>query len=79
MEDAEIGKIMIDDEKCTHCGKCLNYCPIGIPIDKTSTIEDCLKCLYCYMVCPEQAISLEGNLGFLEPYFVRTKKLWQAF
>ncbi|MCK4485387.1 MAG: 4Fe-4S binding protein [Desulfobacterales bacterium] len=26
----------------------------------------CIKCLYCYMVCPRGAIQLEGTFGFLQ-------------
>ncbi|UCG81904.1 MAG: 4Fe-4S binding protein, partial [Desulfobacterales bacterium] len=26
----------------------------------------CVRCLYCYMVCPHGAIKLEGTFGFLQ-------------
>jgi ferredoxin len=48
-----------DDERCTHCGHCLAYCPTGaLHIAERATREvlfneaDCIECLACIRVCP---------------------------
>lgn len=62
--------IQVDDQKC-HNGEtcsgektCLAYCPRGI--DRLDCIGDdeCIQCMYCFSVCPERAIEVEGDLGY---------------
>ena len=40
---------------CLDLPACLNF------ID-----DECLRCLYCYMICPNKAIQFKGNFGFFE-------------
>ena len=57
--------IVVEKEKCGNCKECVKYCPMGLdPTNQIITDEECIKCLYCYCVCPQKAISLEGRLGF---------------
>ncbi len=55
--------IVIDSEKCTACGTCVDACPlelITVPGD-SAVIEDtdsCIDCGACVDECPEGAISL---------------------
>lgn len=68
-EEMAIEKIVFSRERCTSCGRCQNYCPISLDLPRTLAEEnptDCISCLYCFCVCPEHAISIEGKLGFLE-------------
>jgi len=55
--------ILIDKEKCTGCGSCVDICPVSVfemqneksvPIN----VEDCLVCRACEVQCPENAIQV---------------------
>jgi len=68
-DEMAIMGIKIDPDKCTDCGRCAEYCPTGVPLPSTRephTNERCIGCLYCFCVCPERAISVEGCLGFMD-------------
>ncbi len=60
-------KILVDKNKCTGCGTCLEACPKGgviWSIDKKSkkavadNLEFCHQCTICAGKCPEQAIKI---------------------
>lgn len=55
-------KAVVDDNKCTGCGVCLEECPVGaiaLVIDKALVSEDdCTECGACVEICPEEAISM---------------------
>jgi uncharacterized protein (DUF362 family)/Pyruvate/2-oxoacid:ferredoxin oxidoreductase delta subunit len=56
----------IEEEKCTHCGICVEACPLPQVIDlKTLKVDyrTCQRCLLCYEACPEHAISVKGYSG----------------
>jgi uncharacterized protein (DUF362 family)/Pyruvate/2-oxoacid:ferredoxin oxidoreductase delta subunit len=69
-EEMKITKIVVDREKCPpDCARCRNYCPLALDVPAILSDENdsaCIKCLYCYMVCPEDAVQLEGTFGFLK-------------
>jgi uncharacterized protein (DUF362 family)/Pyruvate/2-oxoacid:ferredoxin oxidoreductase delta subunit len=51
---------------CTHCGKCVEACPLPNVIDlKTLKVnyKTCQRCLLCFESCPEDAISVKGYSG----------------
>lgn len=60
----------LDRGRCVHqdgCQRCRDYCPVDIclPEDIEAEKTSCIKCLYCYSVCPEKAVIFKGSLGFM--------------
>jgi MinD superfamily P-loop ATPase len=55
-----------DEEKCTRCGKCREYCRFDAIDEYLNLVEDrCEGCGVCEYVCPEDAITLrERKSGF---------------
>ena len=55
-------KALVDNEKCTLCGQCIDYCRFGaISQEKDRIIISetaCDGCFLCSRVCPEQAIEM---------------------
>ncbi len=66
-EELHCDELSIDWEKCTKCDKCQDYCPISIelPHGLENSENGCIRCMYCFLVCPERAIKFKGKLGFL--------------
>lgn len=54
---------VIDYDKCSNCGNCLNVCrfdAIKLDTDKYTVDElNCEGCSLCYHICPENAIRME--------------------
>jgi L-aspartate semialdehyde sulfurtransferase ferredoxin len=51
--------VVRDEERCTHCGYCVPYCPTGaLNIGDSATREvnfneaECIECLACIRACP---------------------------
>jgi MinD superfamily P-loop ATPase len=69
-EEMDVRKILIDRNRCPEdCAICNDFCPLGLDVPRQLTddsAERCIKCLYCYMVCPNKAIELDGSFGFLQ-------------
>jgi uncharacterized protein (DUF362 family)/ferredoxin len=67
-DEAECEGLSLNTDRCSRCGKCVDYCPIGLNLpDALSGGDDrCIYCLYCFCVCPEYAIEYHGKLGFME-------------
>lgn len=57
-------KTVIDPERCTGCGECVNDCPRSVlALDKNKKAvpvkpELCIQCGHCVAVCPEDAVTL---------------------
>lgn len=68
-EEFKINSLYVDSSKCSKCHKCNEYCPVGLnPVELDNIIEHekCIKCLYCFSVCHNRAITVDGTLGFFE-------------
>ncbi|MGO9312557.1 MAG: ferredoxin family protein [Syntrophobacteraceae bacterium] len=64
--------IKIDEDKCTGCGLCVEYCPRDVfrmSDENYSCVkyrDDCWYCDVCTFVCPAKAITIEEV-----PYLVK--------
>ncbi|MBM3210681.1 DUF362 domain-containing protein [Candidatus Poribacteria bacterium] len=73
--------VQVDHEKC-HNGKncieekkCLAYCPIGLDTVEFIGGSECIQCMYCYSVCPQRAIEIQGELGYFADQIKRYDNL----
>lgn len=61
-------KVVIDNEKCVKCGKCINICPVcHLKQDSNKFViknidTQCIHCFNCIFECPQKAISPVGDL-----------------
>ncbi|MDH5186016.1 MAG: 4Fe-4S binding protein [candidate division WOR-3 bacterium] len=55
---------VIDETKCTRCGKCIEICRFEA-ISKDFIIDptSCEGCDFCSLVCPEEAITMQENIS----------------
>jgi len=56
--------ILIDEDKCTGCGNCVDSCPYGaIELENNIAIvlPNCNLCGICIENCPVEAITLERD------------------
>jgi ferredoxin len=53
-------EIIVDEEKCNKCGKCIDVCPKGpkVWIGQEIAIEYCINCGNCVAFCPNKAITI---------------------
>ncbi|MEW6416572.1 MAG: DUF362 domain-containing protein [Nitrospirota bacterium] len=67
-DEAECEGLSLNTDRCSRCGKCADYCPVGLnlPDALSGGDEKCIYCLYCFCVCPDYAIEYHGKLGFME-------------
>ena len=57
-------KPVIDYEKCTACGTCIDVCPVDVFEKKDGKVvvakaDDCIGCKACEAQCPEKAITVQ--------------------
>lgn len=70
-EDVSIQIPVIDEEKCTHCGKCSELCQynaLAVLPDKVMVFKElCHGCGLCQMACPQGAITeKDRTIGIIE-------------
>lgn len=60
--------VIIDENKCTKCGLCIEMCydylekgQKGFPIGKKGGLFGCIQCGNCMMLCPNDAIEIKGE------------------
>jgi uncharacterized protein (DUF362 family)/ferredoxin len=65
--------LALNQKKCTHCGRCAEYCPVDIHLPEAlgesgfvrNPEGKCIECMYCFSICPETALDFKGELGFM--------------
>jgi len=70
-------RIVIDEQKCRKCGRCVQNCGFGAFEFKDKPIplaEKCAGCHRCVCFCPESAITIELN-----PLAFRPNDNWSPF
>ncbi len=69
-EEMRLDKLSVDLKKCETCERkpCIEYCPTGVKLPEGLNENDknCIDCLYCYCVCPYDAVEFHGVRGFLD-------------
>jgi len=63
-------KIRLDEDACTHCGKCSARCKAGC-IDLKNTEVDfsrCVGCFNCLTVCPENGVNFKRSWTLTRKY-----------
>jgi len=53
---------IVDPEKCTGCGNCVEVCPVeAIELNDVAVVDEevCVYCGTCVPECPVDAITLE--------------------
>ena len=71
-----------DSDRCTHCGKCMEVCPMGsIAVsDSIPTFDGiCIKCQACRRICPTGAIVFTdpeylSHVAMIEQTFAEPKQ-----
>jgi len=77
MEDDTVTDLRKNAELCGECRKCEDFCPTHLKAEEIGVKtgeEDCIQCLYCWWVCPDDALLLEGDLNHLSRQVERYKK-----
>lgn len=57
-------KPKVDPKKCTHCGVCVQKCPMGsiyADLEKTEVRGVCIKCMACVKYCKQKAMGFEDG------------------
>jgi polyferredoxin len=53
-------RIKCDEEKCIHCDKCLNVCPMDVEVNRNArnrkNATECILCQKCKKACPVNAL-----------------------
>lgn len=62
----KVVEIVVDHEKCTGCGICVEICPVKVyelqnGISFPANVEECIVCRKCEERCPEGAIQVTGK------------------
>lgn len=69
-EDIDLGKVVVDIDKCTGCGLCIKACAaacLEVVDKKCRMVEElpfCMSCGDCLAICPENAIALANFIQF---------------
>lgn len=80
-EDDAVTGVRRNPDACSDCGKCVDACPTELSLEEIGVktdMPDCINCLYCWWVCSDNAIELDGPLNAMERQVQRYKKEIEA-
>lgn len=66
---------------CGDCTRCEDFCPTHLTAEEIGVktdAADCIQCMYCWWVCPKDAIVLHGELNHLVRQVERYKETVEA-
>jgi electron transfer flavoprotein alpha subunit len=72
-------ELLLNKDKCTGCGLCIDACPFGALIikeDYPEITEECRLCGLCVKSCPEEALSLPKELKKKKRPVKKTRDIW---
>lgn len=52
-------QINIQQDKCSHCNKCSQTCPMEVDVTKNPNSTECIRCGKCVDVCDSEAINIK--------------------
>jgi uncharacterized protein (DUF362 family)/ferredoxin len=82
LEDDTITSVQRSPEAdCGTCTRCADVCPTHLDVQDIgvkTTAPDCINCLYCWFVCPDDTITLVGELNHLERQVERYRSVIQT-
>lgn len=73
-DDDGVSGLSRDADRCGPCRRCEDFCPTALPLEQIGAkpaSDACINCLYCWWVCPTDALRLEGPLHHLEAQAAR--------
>jgi uncharacterized protein (DUF362 family)/ferredoxin len=81
LEDDAVTGLRRNADACGTCTRCEDFCPTGLraaEIGVKTEPADCIGCLYCWWVCPKDAIVLDGPLHAMQRQVDRYKQAVEA-
>lgn len=63
---AKIDSLKVLSQRALDSSRLDNYCPMALNVGKQLNSSRCIKCLYCYFVDRENAITIDGKINHLE-------------
>lgn len=76
LEDDTLRLVGRSGGNCGDCNRCEEFCPTGLTreeIGVKTEMPECVQCLYCWWVCPKDALKLEGDAEFMQRQIDRYK------
>ena len=49
-------RFTVEQDACTHCGKCQKSCPMDLPVRDAPNSPECIRCGKCIHACPHDAL-----------------------
>lgn len=76
LQDDGVRGIVRNQDLCGECTKCADFCPTHLPLEDIGVkteMPDCIGCMYCWWVCPTDAIRLDGPVQGMSRQIERYK------